>query len=630
MNDWQMYMEEKENQSIMRILNSESLLQETVASLSWGANTLASLRVIAKSPKDSNLITIDVEDSDPKRMVPFVGKLLALGESRITQLLTKGYGTKVEYLRSQVAMVEQRIQEIDKKLQVFVQKEEVLHVGDKLQQYNEEIQRLKVERLQAEVEVGVIAEALLELKGKSKEMGTSTSRDTSVLSELIELRNVMIQLRKDRIRLISVYQEEHPEVQTLDQQITYIQREIDRKQKDIQAGFEASDRSGLKESYIFQRLMELETQEKTLAQKAKMLTAIITERTASFKALATRLEEYTGLLRKQKVEEQIHGQLLEKLNQAEVDRGAMNMAFKVLAPPTTPTAPIRPRFALNMIFAFIVGIIIAFLMVQWQETMDSSFRTPEEAQKATGLPTLGLIPDFKPLLALEYDKNVEISPAIITFHQRTSPESEAFRALRATLQHMNKNKPFRTLLLTSWGAEMGKSTLTANLAMAYAQMGVKTLLIDGDLRRPVLHNMFFQTNHRGLSDYVLGEPLERVLLPTHQPNLWFLPTGALPPNPSEFLGSPEMLGKFEELKNKFEIVLVDAPPIGLVSDVMVFAHRIDAMVYLVPLGKENLKLTLKGLEMLKLVEAPVVGIVCNFVKYYETTDYYSRHRKYGR
>ena len=113
--------------------------------------------------------------------------------------------------------------------------------------------------------------------------------------------------------------------------------------------------------------------------------------------------------------------------------------------------------------------------------------------------------------------------------------------------------------------------------------GLKVLLIDGDLRKPVLHTFFFQTNKLGLTDYVLGEPLERVMLPTGQPNLWLLPTGPLPPNPSDFLGSTAMEKRFEELTERFDMVLFDAP---------------------------------------------VIGMVCNFVKFYGPTDYKYGYKKY--
>ncbi|HNV68713.1 MAG TPA: CpsD/CapB family tyrosine-protein kinase, partial [Candidatus Ozemobacteraceae bacterium] len=153
-------------------------------------------------------------------------------------------------------------------------------------------------------------------------------------------------------------------------------------------------------------------------------------------------------------------------------------------------------------------------------------------------------------------------------------------------------------------------------------------LVDGDLRKPVLHTFFFQSHQRGLTDYVLGEPLERVMLPTAQPNLWLLPTGPLPPDPSDFLGSAAMETRFKELVDRFDLVLFDAPPIGLVSDVMNFAQRIDAILYLAPLGREKKALTLKGVEMLKLVAAPVIGLACNFVNYYEPITYKYGYTKY--
>ncbi|HNV69422.1 MAG TPA: hypothetical protein PKO06_06995, partial [Candidatus Ozemobacteraceae bacterium] len=401
--NWQNYTVEKENQTIVRLLTSEDLLERAIASLSLPPETFREVKVNAKIPRDSNVVNVELEDYVPSRMPVLFQTMITLAEARASENIGSGWNTKVDFLRKQIKSAEEKLSEVDKQLQVFIQQEGVLGVADKLKEISQEAQALKQEQRQNEVELGIINEALDELRKKAKEMSKVRSSSSYDFSELNDLQRELIQLKREQVRLASLYQSDHPEMRTNADQIAMIKKMYDRKMKEVQSDQGRTDSSGTKDAHIFQRVVELETQQKSLAQKIRLATTLGDEKTQAFKAMASKLEEYSSLARKQKINEEMHSQLLAKLNETELEKDVKNVTFKVLSRPVVPTTPIRPRFLWTILWALAIGTVLGFIVIHTQETIASTFQTPEEAAEALGLTCLGIIPDFKHLFAKPYD-----------------------------------------------------------------------------------------------------------------------------------------------------------------------------------------------------------------------------------
>jgi capsular exopolysaccharide synthesis family protein len=214
------------------------------------------------------------------------------------------------------------------------------------------------------------------------------------------------------------------------------------------------------------------------------------------------------------------------------------------------------------------------------------------------------------------------SDSLITLTAPRSPVSEAYRTLRTNLEFSSLDKPIKTMVVTSPGSEEGKSTTLANLAVTIAQADKKVILVDCDLRRPAQHAMFGLPNDVGLTTMVvdakaMGEP---PLLDTGVPGLRLLPSGPLPPNPSELLGSRRMQEIIAGLSERADIVLFDAPPIVAVTDAAVLASRVDAVLLVVKAGATKRDHAQKARALLEKVNAHLVGAVLNNVKM--DTSYY--------
>jgi capsular exopolysaccharide synthesis family protein len=203
--------------------------------------------------------------------------------------------------------------------------------------------------------------------------------------------------------------------------------------------------------------------------------------------------------------------------------------------------------------------------------------------------------------------------------------AEAYRALRTNIQFASPDHPIRTILATSTSAEDGKSTTIANLAITLAQAGQRTILVDCDLRRPSLHKLFGVSNEHGLTSLILDANAAATppFQPTMEPNLMLLPSGPLPPNAAELLGSQRMQAALTALKGQADFLLLDTPPIIAVTDAAVLAPQVDGVLLVINAGHTRRDLARRAKTLLEKVGANIIGVVLNnaqlerdYYKYY--------------
>lgn len=206
--------------------------------------------------------------------------------------------------------------------------------------------------------------------------------------------------------------------------------------------------------------------------------------------------------------------------------------------------------------------------------------------------------------------------SLVTVVQPRSPVSEAYRQLRTNIQFYSLDRPIQTLLLTSASPEDGKSTTLANLAVTFAETGRSVIAVDCDLRRPSLHRLFGLANDGGLTTLIREEKtLDELILPTDVPHLRVLPSGPLPPNPSELLGSQRMERVVDSLRGSADIVLFDSPPTISVTDAAILGAKMDGVLLVVSVGKTKRDHVTRAKRLLERVNAKVLGVVLNNVKF---------------
>lgn len=212
-----------------------------------------------------------------------------------------------------------------------------------------------------------------------------------------------------------------------------------------------------------------------------------------------------------------------------------------------------------------------------------------------------------------------------------SPISEAFRTLRTNIKFSNLDKPIKTLLITSPIPEAGKSSVSINLALTMAQDKYKVVLVDTDLRKPTIHKIFQQDNKTGLTnilveDKKLKEVMRRVT--DVDPNLYFIPSGPIPPNPSELLGSNRMKELIKELQEQADFVIFDSPPVIAVTDALVLATQVDGVVLILNFGEVPREAAKRTKELLEKVKANILGVVLNKIDMEKEAQYYPYYYYY--
>lgn len=225
--------------------------------------------------------------------------------------------------------------------------------------------------------------------------------------------------------------------------------------------------------------------------------------------------------------------------------------------------------------------------------------------------------------------------ALIAHRDPQAAASEAYRVLRTNLQFAGVDQPLRSVLITSATPGEGKSTTAANLAVAFAQSGMEVCLLDADLRRPTIHKLFGVENWRGLTSALINQGgLDAALQPSGVPGLTLLTSGPLPPNPAEMLASAQMAALLDELEQRFEMVLIDTPPVLAVTDAAVLAPKADGALLVVRAGRVARQQVVQARAALTAVQARVLGAVLGCVQpephsgyyYYSYGEYHQRDR----
>ena len=221
-------------------------------------------------------------------------------------------------------------------------------------------------------------------------------------------------------------------------------------------------------------------------------------------------------------------------------------------------------------------------------------------------------------------------PLIITLDDPRSPVSEAFRTLRTNIQFAGVDKPIKKILITGANPSCGKSTISANLAVALSQTGSKVLVIDSDLRKPMLHYFFDLPREPGLSNLLINENLKAqdVVQATGVENLFVLTSGPIPPYPSEMLASAKMHNLVDQLKEQFEYIVFDSPPVIAVTDASILAGLADGTIMVLDHGRVTREEAVMAAEQLHKVNANLIGTILNAVPkkngYYNYYQYYYR------
>jgi tyrosine-protein kinase Etk/Wzc len=440
-----------------------------------------------------------------------------------------------------------------------------------------------------------------------------------------ELLTTLAAVENERAELLMRYTPENSDVQVLTQRVNELEQQI--------AGIATTYLQGLNEQ---------------IGAKDRQLAAFSVE----LARVPAKEIQYARHLREAKLLEEITTLLQTELKEAEIAAALEDPSVRVIDPPIAPDEPIWPKPVLSLGLALLVGLSLGVGTAFAREHLDTTIHTREDLQFVTaGVPVLGTIPRIGQVAAANGGGRAprvrvrgapEVQSRLVTGRDPRNPASEAYRSLRTNITFARPEHTPRTLVFTSPTPGDGKSTSAANLAITLAQQELRCLLVDADMRRGVLHEVFRTSREPGLSNLLLGrESLEKVVQRVgvgEGATLDFIAMGTIPPNPAELLGSPRMRSLLERLEAQYDAVLFDAPPLTVVTDAALLGTHADGVILVARAGATERGAIAYAVEQLNNVRAPLLGAVLNDVdvrkdRYYGSygvaSSYYAADGKGG-
>jgi succinoglycan biosynthesis transport protein ExoP len=509
-----------------------------------------------------------------------------------------------DFLGKKLAELREKFQKAEAELNQFRQQHGVIGIEkgenivvDRLVDLNKTLTGARAERIQAE-----------SLYQMTKNKNTQYLADVLKNSLILQIKGTLAQLETEKGRLLSTYTNEHPRIQELNQQIAEARRGLNAEIRNIVQGIEST--------YSAARAKEeaLEAEAKKQQDMALGLKQVGVE--------------YAVLNEEVLVNKGLYESVLKRLNETNVGNDLAAANIQVMTRAELPLGPSSPQTLLTIMISGFLGLLLAIGYAFFSEYMDATVNTPQEVWSAVSLATLGVVPQLEslqqryrsvlPLYAktrhLEPPKKQDesMSKEIVVARDQLSIIAESYRTIRTALLLAQAEHPPKVILLTSPCPNEGKTMTSLNLGITLAQSGHKVLVIDGDLRKGRCHKLISVKSHDGLANVLTGHlRLEEGIQKTSIDNFYLLPRGALPPNPADLLMSQKMREVLRDLRESFEFIVIDSPPIIAVSDAAVLSALCDGVLLVFHGQKTTTPTARRAVERLESIGAPMLGVILN-------------------
>lgn len=532
--------------------------------------------------RNSRLVKVSFDHPDPILAARIAN---AVAQNFISMNLEKKFEANAyakKFLEERIQQVKQKLEEAEKAQVAYAREHKIFNIGSEggttssqnLEGFNEAAAKAEQDRIKAE--------ALY------RQMNASRPGELP-----LELENSLIQqLKASKAKLEADYQDKlktfkpgYPAMQEMAGQIQELTQQIS---KEI-----ASVRVSVKNSYEAAKAHEDLMREKLNSSKSEVLD------------LQSRSIQFNILKREADTNRTLYEGLLQRLKEVSVAGGVGANNMIVVDKAEIPNSKFKPNVSLNLLIALFIGLFGGVGLAFFLEHLDDTFKSGDEIERTLGLPLLGIIPEGE-----QIDSHVDTLKQLL--EDPRSPVAEAFRSARTALQFSTAEGTPKVLGLTSSTMSEGKSTAALCLAINYTQCGYSVLLIDADLRKPSMHKAFGIDNKVGLTNLLTGmETMTNVVKKTSIDNLYFIPTGFLPPNPAELLQGTRMRQLIEVAREKFDLVIFDGPPILGLADALVLGNAVDRFVLVIKAGTTQRTAVKTALKRLKMARIKPLGTILN-------------------
>ncbi|MEO0293636.1 MAG: polysaccharide biosynthesis tyrosine autokinase [candidate division WOR-3 bacterium] len=568
---------------------------------------------------ESRIIEIKVTEENPYRSQLFANRLAETYKDFDVELKKKDAHSTYEFITKQTEKVQRDLEEAEEKVKEYKEKYGILGVPSETEEFIRQMSEIEKELKAANIELEVLEKKLAAVKSKLNEQQKVLLAEASQTSYevLIDLKKQLTALENEKANLlIQGYSSNDEKIQKIEYSIQSLKNKMEGVVKELLQNQGVLDPLAQMEDFMEQSV-NLTIEYAVSKSKVEALNEALKYYKEKLNRIPQRELELIRLEREKEANKNIYLMLIEKREQAKIAEVRESGDISVLELASLPKSPNIiskvKKFLLFVIIGVFLGIGAAFVV----DYVDAAIRDEIEIVKISGLPILGRIP----LIAenkngLNGLKDVDTKNYI----------AEAFRTLRANIKLSRAEGIPSTILITGPDAGSGKSMVAVNLALSFVTSGEKVLLVDADLRRPSIEKYLGVERGKGLTELLVNE--EKDLKPICIDGLNVIPSGKLPPNPSELLDSNRMKFLLNKWKKEFDIIILDSPPLMTVSDSLILAAEVEETILVASYGKTTRHMIAQTAQLLKQLSIKPLGYVLNKVDLRKEYGYYYSYYHY--
>jgi len=523
--------------------------------------------------QNANILKITFSDNIPQRVANFVNELINIYINQSIKIKTQQADQTLKFIDEQLKIISKKLAESEVALEQFKKKHNLINV-----QFESQTIITKLNDVETQLNELILKENTINYIEKKIKNANSVNLISSGLVDDPVLSDLLTQLQQlilQKNTLLIEYTPKHPDVIKVESQI----------------------RSLIK--MIKNRIYSLK---QTILNQKRTLMKIKNQYLNMLKALPQNERKLIDLTRTYQVNEKIYSYLLEKRAATAIAKASILSDNRIIDTAIVPKKPYKPKKALILAIGAILGVVLGIIFVFIKEMLNTKIKTKDDVKKLTDVPIVGSVPHYK-----------EKYTTLKVFKSPKSSFAEAFRVIRANIKFLSNKQPLVITVTSTVGGE-GKTTTSSNLAGIYAIANKKTIVVNLDMRKPTLHTIFDVPNDIGISNVLAGDAkINQAIKKTTYSNLDVITSGPVPPNPGELIQSKKLDEVIEYLKQNYDVIVFDTPPVGLVIDAINVLVHSDVNLYIVRLNyskKEYLEVV-NDLKYNKNIKG--LGIVINDV-----------------
>ena len=592
---------------------SNHLNPQKVQEMAAAPVSLSHLKVTR--PTGTDLLLINYRSTDPRLSADVSNAIANSYLAHTYNIRIRSSANLSSFMEKQLDELKAKMEQSNLALAQFEKDLDVINPEDKSNILSARLLQLNTEYTNAQAE-RVSKEAAWEAIKSGSVAAAQVSSQGESLAKLSDTLN----LARQHFALVkSTYGSTHPEYRKAASELAEVERQFDDTRNNIAERVAVQYRQAL--------------------SREQMLQKTVADTKAEWDHLNSRSFEYQQLKREADADKALYDELIKKIRESDINAGFQNNNISIADAARPPLHPVFPNMKLNLLMALLASTLLAIGAAVLLDSLDTTLRDPQEASRYLGVDVIGTMPVDRAAALLPRPSAPAGTRAIVPtavpgrnrggYYKTTSDFEEAIRTIRNTILLSDFEGRLRSIALTSATPSEGKTTIAAHLAIANADRGKKTLLVDGDLRRPSLHSKFGFNPKEGLSNVLTGElAWQDVVLPVEgKPNLSLLPSGPGSHRAADLIG-PRLSSLLDEFAKEYDLVILDSPPLLGFAECLQMATAADGVLIVSLAGETRRKAVAEVISVLHRLRANIIGVVLNQVSQNTSSDGYSYYGYY--